>query len=298
MPHRLAVGAALAAGALIAVQSKVNGELTDILGYGIVAALVSFTCGTTVWLLGLAVTGRWRNARRLASGTRWWWWLGGLGGAFLVASLAVAVPETGVALAAVAFVAGATTGGLLVDRAGIGPGGAHPVNLQRTAGSLLALLGLTLAAAGATGRSRPALLAAVAVAGAFASVQQAANGHLRQRSGDPFVAASVNFVVGALALGALTGLLAAAGAVPDLDWPTNPVLYLGGLGGAAYITLSAATVAQLGVLRVTLATMAGQVLGALALDTALPTAGRPGLATVVAAALTLVAVVVAGRGEV
>jgi transporter family-2 protein len=279
------------AGATAAAQSRVNGALRVRLGDAVVAALVSFTVGTIVLTGSALATGRWRAAARLRRGTRWWWWLGGLAGALLVGSSAAAVPAVGVALTAVAVVAGATSGGLVVDRLGISPRGHQPLTLPRLAGSALAVAGLLVGALGRAGEVRPVLLAVVAVAGFCTAVQQAANGHLQRHSGEVLVAASVSFLVGTTALA-----IAVAVTRPDIGpWPGNPGLYAGGLGGAAYIALGAFTVARIGVLRLTLGSVAGQLVAGVLLDAFVPTAAGLSAASVAAAALTVAAVLVANR---
>ncbi len=283
---------AVLAGAALAGQARVNGALRDRLGSALLAALVSFAVGSLV-LVGLAlVTGRWRAAAKLRTGTRWWWWLGGLSGATLVASSAAAVPLVGVALTAVAVVAGATAGSLVVDRAGLSPRGRQPLTLARLAGAVLAVAGLLVGTVGHGGEVRPLLLTVVGVAGFGTALQQAANGHLQRASGETLVAASVSVLVGTAALAAL--VLVTSPAAPR--WPGVPGLYLGGLGGATYIALGAYTVPRIGVLRLTLGTVAGQLAGGVVLDAVAPVA-RTGLeaASVVAALLTLAAVVVANR---
>lgn len=282
---------AVVAGGTLAIQSRINGALAVRLGDALVAALVSFAGGTLMLVGAALVTGRWRRASRLRTGTRWWWWVGGLCGASLVASSAVAVPEVGVALTAVAIVAGSTTGSLVVDRFGLSPRGHQPLTLPRLLGSALAVAGLLVGSLGRSGEVRPVLLAVVGAAGFATALQQAANGHLNRHSGEALVAASVSFLVGTFAL-ALAVLVTS----PSLDgWPSNPGLYLGGLGGAAYIALGALSVGRLGVLRLTLGTVAGQLASGVVLDAVVPTGGGLTAASVVAAFLTLVAVVVASR---
>ena len=286
----LSVLAALA-GATLAVQSRVNGGLAVRIGDYVVAALVSFSVGSLVLVSGALATGRWRAAARLRRGTRWWWWLGGLSGALLVGSSAAAVPEVGVALTGVAIVAGATTGSLVVDRLGLSPRGHQPLTAPRLAGSALAVAGLLVGTVGRTGEVRPLLLAVVGAAGFCTALQQAANGHLQRHSGEVLVAASVSFLVGTAALA-----LAVVATAPDLGpWPGNPGLYVGGLGGAAYIALGAFTVARIGVLRLTLGTVAGQLVGGVLLDAFAPTAAGLAPASVAAAVFTVAAVLVANR---
>jgi transporter family-2 protein len=282
---------AVAAGAALAAQARVNGALRERLGSALVTALVSFAAGLVVLLTAAVVTRRAGAARALRHGTRWWWWLGGLAGALLVGSSAAAVPQVGVALTSVAVVAGATSGSILVDGLGLSPRGHQPLTGHRLAGSVLAVTGLLVGTVGRHGHIHVFLLAVVGAAGFASALQQAANGHLQRRSGEALVAASVSFLVGTTAL-----LVAVAIARPGgLHWPAQPGLYLGGLGGAAYIALGAYTVPRLGVLRLTLGVVAGQLAGGVLLDALVPTASGLAVASVVAAACSLVAVVVAGR---
>jgi transporter family-2 protein len=286
---------AVAAGAALAAQARVNGALRSRLGDAVVVALVSFTVGTVALVAAALATGRWRAVARLRDGTRWWWWLGGLAGAALVASSAAAVPLVGVALTSVAIVAGATAGSLVVDRIGLSPRGRQRLTPPRLAGAAIAVAGLLVGTVGQSGDVRPWLLLLVGVAGFASAAQQAANGHLQRASGEALVAASVSFLVGTIALALVVATVAVSGALPSLHWPASPGLYLGGFGGAAYIALGAFTVPRLGVLRLTLGTVAGQLAGGVVLDALVPTARGLSAASVAAAACTLVAVVVASR---
>ena len=294
--HGLLVAATVVAGALLSVQARVNGALAGRLGSATLTALVSFSVGTVAIAAVLLASGRWRAGRRLgATPLRWWWCCGGFGGAFLVATSAVAVPRVGVALLGVGVVAGQTVGSLVVDELGLGPRGRQSLTAWRFGGALIAVTALVVAAVGRTGDLRVGLLLVIALAGAGVAAQQAANGHLQRASGEALIAAVVSFAVGTLALAAATSAVGAARGL-DPDWPAAATgLYLGGLCGAAYITLSASAVGRLGVLRLTLGTVAGQLLGAVALDVGRPVGDGLRPTTVVAAGLALVAVFVGGR---
>jgi bacterial/archaeal transporter family-2 protein len=79
--------------------------------------------------------------------------------------------------------------------------------------------------------------------------------------------------------------------------PAEPWLYLGGPIGVTFIAVAAAVVRLTGVLLLGLATVAGQVVGAVLLDLLLPAAAsRPDATTLIGAALTLVAVAIAALG--
>jgi bacterial/archaeal transporter family-2 protein len=76
--------------------------------------------------------------------------------------------------------------------------------------------------------------------------------------------------------------------------PTEPWLYLGGAIGVVFIAVAAAIVRSIGVLLLSLATIAGQLVTSLLLDILAPTS-RQGVTvtTILGTGLTLVAVVIA-----
>ena len=281
------------AGGLLAVQARVNAALSERLGGGtahaVVTAAVSFSVGTLVLIVAVALTGAGRNAFTHGR-PKAWECVGGLGGAALVASSAAAVPAVGVALLAVMIVAGQTGGALVVDRIGFGPGGRRPLTPQRAAGAALAVAGLALASVGAPrGELTAALLLAVVGAGALVAGQQAVNGRLREHTGSALIAALISFLGGTAALLGAWLALAATHSIDGLPWPHGLWMYLGGIGGAVYITLSAATIKRLGVLQFSLASIGGQLIGGVILDLTAPTGHlRPG--AVAAVAMTVIAV--------
>ena len=295
----LALSAAVVAGALVAVQQRVNGELKTALGDALVAALVSFAVGLTAVVLVVLARPTTRAALPRVRDVPWVQRLGGLGGASLVLVGAVAAPEIGVALLSVGLVAGQTVGGLAIDRVGMGPGGPRALSAPRLLGAGLCLVAVTLSVLGEGARAAdPLLLLLVVGAGLMTAVQQALNGQVRRTTGDAGVATLLNFVIGtgALALGVL--LASALGGLDVGDWPgpAQWYLYLGGPLGAVFVAVAAVVVRSLGVLRLGLALTAGQLGGALLLDLLAPlTDAGVELLTVVGVALTLVAVAVAGR---
>lgn len=307
MPHRAARAAALVLvfgiGVLAAGQARINGELGRRLGDALVAALLSFLVGCVP--LAVAVLAR-RPARRALvnlprSGLPWWAYLGGVGGATLVFGSAAAAPVLGVAVLTVAQVAGQTTGSLAVDRVGLAPGPARPLSVPRLAGAGLALVAVAVGTADRpVGRLSLGLLALAVFAGLAVSVQLACNGQVGQRAGEPLVAALLNFAVGTLALLAAAAALAAtagrgllAHGLPTVWW-----LYLGGPLGAVFVTVAVYAVRELGVLRLSLAVIAGQLAGGLAIDRWAPGPHPPiGPATLAGAVLTVLAVAIAGRTD-
>ncbi|HST64173.1 MAG TPA: DMT family transporter [Mycobacteriales bacterium] len=299
---RGAVGVAFAGGGLFALQTRVNGELGARSGSAFWAALVSFGSGLAALAVVLAVVPRLRAAVARAARHRlpWWTYLGGLGGATLVALSAVAVPKVGVATFTVGVVAGQAVGGLLVDRAGLGPGGPQAPTASRVAGAALAVLAVAIIRFGhgggaVSGATVLAILVASTVAGAMGSVQQALNGRVQGATGEPLVAATVNFAAGLVPLAVIFAVVAATGSGPALPWPPAWWVYAGGLLGIGYILAAIWAVRALGVLRLGLLLVAGQLAGGVGSDLVSPgRTGRPGLLTYVAVVLTIVAVGIAG----
>jgi transporter family-2 protein len=293
------LGLTVVIGAMLAAQTRINGQLGKHTG-AIVAAVVSFAVGLTVLAIAVAASSHARHgfARLRRAPVRKWWYLGGVAGAAVVGSSAAAAPEVGVSLVTVLVVAGMTAGGLVVDAAGLGPSGRVPANPTRIFGTLLAIAAVSVGAIGQHGSFRPGLLALVGLSGVAGAGQQAANGQLRAAAGDVRVAAFINFAVGLLSLVLLAVIVGLAGHLPAIHWPTQAWLYVGGLLGVVFIGVSAGLVARLGVLRLTLGTVSGQVIGALVIDAIAPTSGlKLTVATVVGALLTLVAVAITVRGR-
>ncbi len=286
MSRNLALLAAVVAGGFVALQQRLNGELGAALHDPLLAAVVSFVSG--LLLMSVLVIRRLDVLPRLRE-VPWWSRLGGLCGATLVAVGATAAPRIGVALLTVGLVSGTTVAALLVDRAGLGPGGRRPVTPARLGGAALCLFAIALSAREGLRAASPLLVSLVVFAGAAISVQQAVNGRVRAAT-DATVATFVNFTVGTTGL--LVALLVKAtfSQVHADRWPHEPWLYLGGAIGCAFIAMAAVTVSVLGVLRLGLATTAGQLVGGLLLDL---DRGVSTL-TVLTVGLTLVAVGVSG----
>jgi transporter family-2 protein len=296
-------GLALAgtAGACLAVQSRINGELGTRLHDGLLAAATSF--GTGLVLLFALVLPRRAGRQGLAavraalrSGTlRPWHCLGGMGGAYLVVTQGLTVAVLGVAVYTVAVVAGQTSSSLAVDRAGLGPAGPQALTWRRVAGAVIAVIAVAVAVADRFGSARVVGLALLpALAGVGVAWQQAANGQVHAAAGGrgAFPAALVNFFVGTVAL-----LFAAAVDLAVRGWPSRVPgqawLYAGGAAGVAYVALSTSAVRRTGVLLLALGMIAGQLAGALAIDVAAPAGAGPSPNTLAGAALTLLAIAVA-----
>lgn len=294
-PTAAALVAAVFAGGLVSLQTRINGELGTRMHSALEAAAASFVVGL-VLAVCLAAFRRAGFARIRRASVVPWWWFGGLGGAFLVATAAHAVPEIGVALVSVCLVAGTTTGALFTDQFGLGPSGRHAATFWRFAGVAVVVAAVAIGAIGEPAASiQPFLFGLLFAAGAASAVQQAANGQLTMAADDVIVAVFVNFVVGTVAL---MIVVLASGELSIASWPHAPWLYLGGPLGLVYILVGAATVRTLGVLRFVLAAVAGQLLASIVIDAAWPEPGTTlRAATVIGALVTLVGVWLSGRDE-
>ncbi|MGH3715048.1 MAG: DMT family transporter, partial [Micromonosporaceae bacterium] len=281
-------------GVAISVQSRINGELGVRLGDGVLAAVISFGSGLVLLVLVVPLVPKARTGvRRLVRAVRgrsimFWQCLGGVGGATLVATQGLTVGTLGVAVFVVAVVAGQTGSSLLVDKFGIGPGARRPLTWPRMIGAALTLVAVAGAMSGRfDGRIALWLIVLPLIAGCAIAVQQAVNGQVRAAADSALTATLLNFVTGTTAL-VLAWLVTSRLALPDA-FPTEPWLYLGGALGVVFIGIAAMVVRWTGVLLFGLATIAGQLVGAVVLDLVVPAEGAPlQQATLIGAALTLV----------
>ena len=133
---------ALAAGTMLPVQAGINARLATWVGGPIRASAVSFAVGTLALLVVALLATRGAHTRSLA-GTPWWIWLGGVVGAFYVASVVAAAPRVGAVAVFAAVVAGQLLCSLVLDHFGLLGYELHRVNPGRLVG--IALLGTGVA---------------------------------------------------------------------------------------------------------------------------------------------------------
>jgi transporter family-2 protein len=225
-------------------------------------------------------------------GIPWWMLAGGAAGALTVATQGIAVGIIGVSLFTVGVVAGQALCGLVLDRIGYGPAGVVAVTIPRLVGGALALgaVGIALAGDGLSGIPLWMLVLPL-LTGIGIAWQQATNGRLRQRVGTPLTATLVNFAGGTLILIVAAVVHVSIVGMPA-SFPAEAWLYTGGAIGVVYIFMSAALVAQTGVLLLGLGAVVGQLGMSFALDAFWPAPASPGpvqdLAMVLVAMLSVV----------
>lgn len=303
LPVWLALVLAGLSGALMTAQARVNGELAIRIDNGFVAAVISFGSGFLILCLVMVLSRRARVGlglvkEHIKAGTfPWAFTLAGAVGAGYVLSQGLVVGITGVALFTVAFIAGLTVGGLLLDLWGIGPAGRRPLTVTRVGGATLAVVAVIFALVGQPTTAVSYFpLVLPAFFGVLVAWQQAANGRLAVVARTPLTATFLNFMVGTgvlLIAAAIHAFLVGGSAGIPSSLPTEPWLYVGGLSGVIFIATTALVVRAIGVLLLSLGSIAGQLIMALTLDTVFPSEHALALATIIGTGLTLVAAVIA-----
>jgi transporter family-2 protein len=271
------------ASVIITAQSSVNSELNSYTENALVTALINFGSGLLIlgamMLLSRPIRQGFISIPRLVreGNLKRWQLIGGLSGAFFVASQSSLVQVIGVAIFTVAAVAGQTSAALLVDKVGIGPAGKQPVTVARIVAAILGIMGVLISVLGQDSAGQFAFGAVLIsfAAGALVSTQPALNGQIANQTGQPAAAAMVNFIVGFITLVIVYLIVQQVSPqgfnVPPMPWE-NPVIWLGGPFGVLFVLTAAFMAKTLGVFLFTLTSVVGQLSGAILMDVLFPTA--------------------------
>lgn len=141
MYHLFPVLIMVCAGAAVALQPSINARLAEKTGF-LESACISFAVGTAVLFVALLISGRW-TVKGL-SGTLWWEWTGGILGALFVSATILAVPRIGTASAMAASITAQLITALLLDHFGLFGFGGAQIDLKRSLGASLLILGAWL----------------------------------------------------------------------------------------------------------------------------------------------------------
>ncbi len=135
---------AITIGAGVAVQAGLNAQLRSYVGHPMSAALVNFVVGT-LCLVGLLLVLRvpWPAASAIKPAPVWLW-LGGMLGAFYVASAALIAPRFGAGVMFALLIAGQVAMSLILDHYGWIGFPKHPLSLWRIVGGALLIMGVVL----------------------------------------------------------------------------------------------------------------------------------------------------------
>ncbi|MET0234699.1 MAG: DMT family transporter [Kibdelosporangium sp.] len=131
------------AGFGLAWQSAVNGQVREAAGNALVAALVNFSAGTVLLVLGGVVDVLVRGWPASLPG-EWWLYTGGAFGMVVIGSSAIVVRTVGVLLLSLCLVAGQLLGAVLLDL--LVPARSAGLTLTEVLGTLITLVAVFVAA--------------------------------------------------------------------------------------------------------------------------------------------------------
>jgi transporter family-2 protein len=269
-------------GVLIVMQSRINGELSLLMGDSLEAALVSFGTGLVFVSLISSVRADVRagyrdifKASKLKQIPSWSLGAGALGASFVAISTHV-VPNAGVALFTVASLAGQTTISLWVDHIGVAGGIKTVITKRRLIAAFITVSAVIVSAWDRFAMSDFSILAIILAvfAGSAVGIQRALNGQINSFSKKSFATSQLNFITGTAFLLLLLVLRSAFTDHSIMNFTPGPWwVFLGGSIGVVYIAFTALAVQYLGVLEFTLFSVGGMLVGSLLLDLLLPTQG-------------------------
>ena len=269
-------------GVLIVVQSRINGELSLLMGDSLEAALVSFGTGLIfvilISLLRADVRAGYQDifkASKLKQLPTWRLGAGVLGASFVAVSTHV-VPIAGVALFTVASLAGQTVISLWVDHIGVAGGVKTVITRRRVIAAFITVSAVIVSAWDRCAMSDFSVLAITlaVLAGSVVGIQRALNGQINSFSKNSFATSQLNFITGTAFLLLLLILRSAFTDHSIMNLTSGPWwVFLGGSIGVIYIAFTALAVQHLGVLEFTLFSVGGMLIGSLLLDVFVPTQG-------------------------
>ncbi len=143
---------AMLSGACLPLQAGMNAKVREGFGHGVLATVVNFVVGLLALLVlsavligaGQATAPTMEKAR----GMPWWAWIGGLLGAWMVATAAMLAPKMGVTLLFASIVLGQLIVSIAADHWGWVGLSVKEISTPRVVGVLLVALGVGLVAYG------------------------------------------------------------------------------------------------------------------------------------------------------
>ncbi len=131
-------------GAIYPIQGSMNGRLLNYTGNSILTAIISFLVG----LIGLVSLGVYKKVDWVQLTTikdaPWWAFLGGILGAFYVATVVVILPRLGMALTFSLIVAGQITLSVILDHFGLLGNPVRQLSIGRLIGLVLLVVAVVL----------------------------------------------------------------------------------------------------------------------------------------------------------
>lgn len=274
MDLTLLLAATLTIGAFLTAQAAANVQLSRTVGNPVAAAALQLGVAA-VLLVVVAIVGGQLDSLGASADVDAWHLLGGLGSAIYIAAGIVLFPRLGAVLSVGLFITGQMVASVLLDGFGW-------LGLEQQPPSVVVLLGAVAVIYGiativrtstrAAARQRRAwpLMAFGIVAGATLPTQAAVNAQLRVDLDAPFGAAAVSFAVAVMAMLVVLAISPLAGTYVRPSLRTLPMMpwwgWLGGLIGAAYVTITLIAVPEIGAAPAIALTIAGQQLASAAAD--------------------------------
>ena len=263
----LAVPFLLLVGALLAVQSGANVQLSAAAGSPIRGSALQLSLGAALLVALSAIVGT-PGAPGLVDDAEPWHLIGGLGSAVYITAGILLFPRLGAIVTVALFITGQMLTSLVLDATGWLGVAEHAIDAAALAGAAAVLIGVALIARAQTGppaKRGSTWVAFALVAGAVLPVQGAINAQLRADLDAPITAGAISFLVAALAMLLVLAASTRPAAPAQLDrvpwWG-----WLGGLCGATYVTSVFLLIPEIGVAPTIGLTVAGQQLASVFVD--------------------------------
>ena len=128
-------------GIAVAVQPSINSRLAQKTGV-LESSCISFTVGALALLAVVLLSGR--NGLRGVGDASWWELTGGLLGAFFVTATILVVPRIGTTATMAAAIAAQLITALILDHFGLFGFGGAQIDLKRSTGAFLLIIGAWL----------------------------------------------------------------------------------------------------------------------------------------------------------
>jgi transporter family-2 protein len=258
----------VAGGCLLPVQASLNAAVAHVAGSSPFAAAISFGIGFLALVVITALGPIGRPKLGTLREAPFWAYLGGLTGAWFIFLGALLLPTLGATRMMGMVVGGQLLMGLVIDHFGWLGIPRRPLTPRRRLAAVLVVVAVALLSGIWGALTLQTLLAMVAAfsAGCGFAFGFSANAQVSRHTGHPLGGALMNFLVGTLALSGV--VLAGFGGHPQLSglsaapWWT----YLGGVCGAAFVTIGLVAIPRVGLAISGLATVFGQLAMSMVLD--------------------------------
>lgn len=142
---RLALaGLVIIIGALLPIQAGMNSVIREQSGHPLYAGVLNFAVGFSIIIVILMVMRPAPVNWPAVQAAPWWAYLGGLIGASIVVTSAIAAPKLGAAFMVACLIAGQLIASVVIDQFGLARYPVRPISWERVIGVALLIAGLVL----------------------------------------------------------------------------------------------------------------------------------------------------------